>query len=125
MPSHDAEPAVRVAGSWESVPPIADQIAALRLADGLELLEYVFRTGRHAERSGGDPGLVLVAADTAVVDGHEVARRIKASERGRDIAVVVMGPAPDHDIHMYVGGDRPERGDAAALEQILRSAGLR
>jgi two-component system, response regulator len=58
--------------------------------DGEEALEYLFCTGRYAERDGTQPPrLVLLDIKMPKVDGIEVLRRIKASAL-KQVPVVVM-----------------------------------
>jgi CheY-like chemotaxis protein len=58
--------------------------------DGEEALEYLFCSGRYAERNPGQPPkLVLLDIKMPKIDGIEVLRRIKGSDL-RTIPVVVM-----------------------------------
>ena len=67
---------------------------ALRIAhevDGVAALEFLFRTGRHANRSGlAPPRLVLVDLHLPRLSGVEVVRRAKADRRTRTIPFVVL-----------------------------------
>jgi len=59
--------------------------------DGQEALDFLFRTGRFAERKPGDcPQLVLLDVNLPKVSGLEVLRRLKADGRTRRIPVVVL-----------------------------------
>jgi two-component system, response regulator len=58
--------------------------------DGEEALEYLFCTGRYAERElRSPPRLVLLDIKMPKVDGIEVLRRVKSSEL-KQVPVVVM-----------------------------------
>jgi CheY-like chemotaxis protein len=58
--------------------------------DGAEALEFIFRRGKYAARSGPDPRLILLDLKMPKVDGIEVLRAIKADERTKRIPVVMM-----------------------------------
>ncbi|HZO03086.1 MAG TPA: response regulator [Burkholderiales bacterium] len=57
--------------------------------DGAEALEYLFCSGKYADRSPEHPKLVLLDIKMPKVDGIEVLRRVKGSEL-RAVPVVVM-----------------------------------
>jgi len=67
---------------------------ALRVAlveDGVSGLEFVFRTGAHAERAPAPlPRVVLLDLKLPKVDGLEVLRRIKSDPRTRALPIVVL-----------------------------------
>ena len=59
--------------------------------DGAEALEFLFCTGRYAERRiENGPKVVLLDLKLPKVDGLEVLRRIKADARTRRIPVVAL-----------------------------------
>ncbi len=58
--------------------------------DGVEALEFIFRTGAYAGRSDRNPKLILLDLKLPKVDGIEVLKRIKADERTRAIPVVMV-----------------------------------
>ena len=59
--------------------------------DGAEALEYLFATGRYADRSiSGLPKMVLLDLKLPLVSGIEVLRQCKADERIRKIPFVVL-----------------------------------
>lgn len=59
--------------------------------DGQEALDYLFATGTHADRADDlMPEVVLLDLKLPKVDGLEVLRRIRADERTRRLAVVVL-----------------------------------
>ncbi len=59
--------------------------------DGQEALDYLFATGVHSGRDVANlPALVLLDLKLPKVSGHEVLRRIRASEATRRVPVVVL-----------------------------------
>lgn len=59
--------------------------------DGAEALEFLFATGRYADRSTVDvPKAILLDLKLPLIGGLEVLRRIKADERTSRIPVVVL-----------------------------------
>jgi CheY-like chemotaxis protein len=58
--------------------------------DGVEALEYLFRTGEYAGRGDELPRLVLLDLKMPRVNGIEVLTAIRADERTRRIPVVIM-----------------------------------
>ena len=59
--------------------------------DGAEALEFLFGTGRYADRKPADrPQLVLLDLKLPRVDGMEVLRRLKSEARTRPIPVIVL-----------------------------------
>lgn len=67
---------------------LANQIAVAR--DGVEALEYLQRKGEHADRTAGNPVVVLLDLKMPRLDGIEVLRRMRASTALRLIPVVVV-----------------------------------
>src|SRR5450631_3729853 len=59
--------------------------------DGAEALDFLFRTGAYAGNRGCE-GLKVILLDLRLpkIDGLEVLRRIRADERTKKIAVVVL-----------------------------------
>jgi CheY-like chemotaxis protein len=58
--------------------------------DGVEALDFLFGTGRHADRSGWLPQVVLLDLNLPRKSGLDVLRQIKADPRTCDIPVVVL-----------------------------------
>lgn len=59
--------------------------------DGQEALDYVFCTGKYADRKITDrPHVILLDIKLPLIDGIEVLRRIKSDERTRTIPVVML-----------------------------------
>ena len=68
---------------------LANNIQVVR--DGAEALEFVFATGRFADRDVNHiPRVILLDLKLPFVDGLEVLRRVKDDERTRHIPVVVL-----------------------------------
>lgn len=58
--------------------------------DGAEALDYLYRRGAYANRSDGNPVLVLLDLKMPKVDGIEVLRHIKKDDELRRIPVVML-----------------------------------
>lgn len=59
--------------------------------DGAEALDYLFATGRHANRDLNNmPAVILLDLKLPKIDGLEVLRRLRADERTRFLPVVVL-----------------------------------
>ncbi len=68
---------------------LANKVFAV--SDGEEALEFLFSTGRYADRNiKVTPKIVLLDLKLPKVNGIEVLRKIKADERTRAIPVVVL-----------------------------------
>ena len=68
---------------------LANTIKVVR--DGQEALEYIFCTGRYADRDVTDhPHVILLDIKLPFIDGLEVLRRIKQDTRTRTIPVVML-----------------------------------
>jgi CheY-like chemotaxis protein len=67
---------------------LANSIVHVR--DGEEALDYLYQRGEFAERTPGNPSVVLLDLKMPKVDGMEVLRQIKADPRFKAIPVVMM-----------------------------------
>jgi two-component system, response regulator len=71
----------------------------VRLRDGVEALDFVFRKGSFSQRGGGQPRLILLDLKMPRLGGIDVLRRMKADERTRMIPVVVLtSSAEEQDV---------------------------
>lgn len=67
---------------------VRNEIATAR--DGVEALDYLFRTGPHEGREAVDPVVVLLDLKLLKIDGLEVLRRLREDERTKQLPVVVL-----------------------------------
>jgi CheY-like chemotaxis protein len=67
---------------------VVNEIVVVR--DGAEALDYLFKRGHYADRSGANPALVLLDLKMPKVDGIEVLRQVKGDPALRSIPVVVL-----------------------------------
>jgi two-component system response regulator len=71
----------------------------VRVHDGVEALEFVFREGAFGQRSGGQPKLVLLDLKMPRLGGIDVLRRLKADDHAKVIPVVMLtSSAEERDI---------------------------
>jgi two-component system response regulator len=67
---------------------LANDVVTLR--DGAEALDYLYRRAEFADRSAGDPAVILLDLKMPRVDGLEVLRQIKGDALLKIIPVVMM-----------------------------------
>jgi CheY-like chemotaxis protein/DNA-binding Xre family transcriptional regulator len=61
------------------------------VSDGAEALDFIFAKGAYASQPGHTvPGLILLDLNLPKINGIEVLRRVKASEKTRHIAVIML-----------------------------------
>jgi two-component system, response regulator len=75
--------------------------------DGQEVLDFLFRTGRHARRDAAPrPKVILLSLKLAKMNGLKVLRRLKADLRTRTIPVVVLtsSQAESDVLECYMAG---------------------
>jgi two-component system, response regulator len=71
----------------------------VRVHDGVEALEFVFREGAFGQRSSGQPKLILLDLKMPRLGGIEVLRRLKAVDQTKVIPVVMLtSSAEERDI---------------------------
>jgi two-component system response regulator len=71
----------------------------VRLRDGVEAIEFVFREGAYVQRRGGQPRLILLDLKMPRMGGIDVLKRLKADERTKIIPVVVLtSSAEEQDV---------------------------
>ena len=81
----DVEFTVRTLGRYH----VTNQMDVAR--DGAEALDYLFATGKHADRDTSvPPAVVLLDLQLPKIDGLEVLRRIRADERTKLVPVVIL-----------------------------------
>ncbi len=67
-------------------------------SDGVEALEYMFGTGRHAGRDARDvPALVLLDLKLPKMGGIEVLRQIRDDQRTRYVPVVILTSSSEEE----------------------------
>jgi CheY-like chemotaxis protein len=67
---------------------LANEVVSL--GDGAEALDYLYRRGPFADRTNGQPAVILLDLKMPKVDGMEVLRQVKADPELKVIPVVVM-----------------------------------
>ena len=93
--------------------------------DGVEALDYLFGTGAHAGRDPAAlPQVVLLDLNLPRVGGLEVLRRIRADERTKYLAVVVLTSSEEEEdvIRSYSLGANSYVRKPVAFEQFLDAA---
>ena len=71
----------------------------VRVKDGAEALDFIFRRGAYSERPAGLPKLLLLDLKMPKVDGIEVLREVKSAEETKLMPVVVLtSSAEERDI---------------------------
>jgi two-component system, response regulator len=71
----------------------------VRVRDGVEALDYVFREGIYKQRNGGNPKLILLDLKMPRLGGIDVLRRLKAEESSKTIPIVVFtSSAEERDV---------------------------
>ncbi|MGH8049726.1 MAG: response regulator [Arenimonas sp.] len=82
--AHDAEMTMRVLKKRG----IVNEIAWVK--DGVEAIEYLFCEGEYANRDNGLPKLVLLDMKMPRMDGLQVLKRLKSSEKAQHIPIVML-----------------------------------
>jgi CheY-like chemotaxis protein len=73
---------------------IANEV--VRVSDGQEALDYVYRTGEFADRSpSGDPLLLVLDINMPRLDGFEVLKRVKEDTSTAKIPVIMLTTTDD------------------------------
>jgi CheY-like chemotaxis protein len=67
---------------------LANDVVIVR--DGEAALEYLLRQGQHADRSEGNPAVVLLDLKLPKVNGLEVLQTVRATESLRSVPVVML-----------------------------------
>lgn len=101
----------------------------MRVRDGVEALEFLFREGAFAQRRGAQPRLVLLDLKMPRLGGIDVLRRLKADERTRVIPVVVLtSSAEEQDVaesyRLGVNSYLVKPVEFTAFTSVITKAGL-
>jgi CheY-like chemotaxis protein len=67
---------------------LANSVVIMR--DGAAALDYLQRTGEHADRDEGNPAVILLDLKLPKVDGLEVLSTVRSTEGLRSIPVVML-----------------------------------
>ena len=62
----------------------------VHVEDGVEALDYLFARGEYADKSNGIPAVVLLDIKMPRLDGIEVLREIRGSEKFKHVPVVIL-----------------------------------
>ena len=98
--------------------------------DGEEALEWLFATGRHADRDHHQqPALVLLDLKLPKIDGLEVLRRIRERTETRLVPVVILTSSREEQdrLHGYLNGANSyirKPIDFAHFVEAVRQVGL-
>jgi two-component system, response regulator len=101
----------------------------MRLRDGVEAMDFLFREGAFDRRSGGQPRLVLLDLKMPRLGGIDVLRRLKVDERTRMIPVVVLtSSAEEQDVaesyRLGVNSYLVKPVEFTAFTSVITKAGL-
>ena len=101
----------------------------MRLRDGVEAMDFLFREGTFDHRSGGQPRLVLLDLKMPRLGGIDVLRRLKVDERTRMIPVVVLtSSAEEQDVaesyRLGVNSYLVKPVEFTAFTSVITKAGL-
>ena len=62
----------------------------VHVEDGIEVMDYLLRRGRHADRPEGLPAVLLLDIKMPRMDGLEVLREVRAHDQLKHLPVVVL-----------------------------------
>jgi len=101
----------------------------VRVRDGVEALEFVFREGAYSQRSGGNPRLILLDLKMPRLGGIDVLRRLKADQTTKTIPVVVFtSSAEEKDVvesyQLGVNSYLVKPVDMTAFTSVITQTGL-
>jgi two-component system response regulator len=101
----------------------------VRLRDGVEALEFVFREGAFGQRRGGQPKLILLDLKMPRLGGIDVLRRLKAGDQTKVIPVVMLtSSAEERDIvesyHLGVNSYLVKPVNFATFTDVIAQTGL-
>lgn len=97
---HDAEMTMRVLKKRG----IVNEIAWVK--DGVEAIEYLFCEGEYVNRDNGLPKLVLLDMKMPRMDGLQVLKRLKSSEKTQHIPIVMLTSSREEGdlVNSYLSG---------------------
>ncbi len=107
---------------------LANNIFAVR--DGEEALEFLYCTGRYADRAGSQqPRLVLLDLKLPKVNGLEVLERIKNDPRTRAIPIVILTSSKEEcdlvtSYHFGANSYIQKPVDFDQFRNVIKNAGL-
>lgn len=101
----------------------------VRVHDGVEALEFVFRTGAFSQRGNGNPKLILLDLKMPRLGGIDVLRRLKADEKTKLIPVVMLtSSAEEQDMvasyNLGVNSYLVKPVDFPTFTEVISHAGL-
>ena len=75
---------------------IMNEVAVVR--DGAEALDYLFKTGQHANRTLSDlPAVILLDLKLPKISGLEVLKRIRADDQTQLVPVVILTTSKEEE----------------------------
>ncbi|MEO6173091.1 MAG: response regulator [Arenimonas sp.] len=97
---HDAEMTIRVLRKRSIVNDIA------WVKDGVEAIEYLFCEGEYADRDSAMPKLILLDMKMPRMDGLQVLKHLKGSEKTHHIPVVILTSSREESdlLNSYLSG---------------------
>jgi two-component system response regulator len=101
----------------------------VRVRDGVEALEFVFREGAFSLRGGGRPKLILLDLKMPRLGGIDVLRRLKADDQTKVIPVVMLtSSAEERDVvetyHLGVNSYLVKPVNFSSFTDVVAQAGL-
>jgi two-component system response regulator len=101
----------------------------VRVRDGVEALDFLFRSGAFADRGGGQPKLILLDLKMPRLGGIDVLRRIKSDDLTKVIPVVMLtSSAEERDIvesyHLGVNSYLVKPVNFSMFTDVVSHAGL-
>jgi CheY-like chemotaxis protein len=91
------------------------------VSDGMQALDYLYRRDTFANRTGGDPVLVLLDLKMPLLDGIGVLKEIKGSDLLHNIPVVVLTSStePSDLLRAYEAGTNAYIAKPTEFSQFL------